>query len=141
MDLLIDYEIRRPELIERAQVVVALHRDGVQDVCRFIARDLVFAARDGAAGTIHLHVPRVLLAEGTYTVTVLIAQEGYYDREQVIFYSINPCVYACVSRVLEIVVGGGGLIARGTAVVGEADWSIAVQGSRTHRQEIRALSA
>jgi hypothetical protein len=74
-------------------------------------------------------------------VTVLIAQEGYYDREQVIFYSINPCVYACVSRVLEIVVGGGGLIARGTAVVGEADWSIAVQGSRTHRQEIRALSA
>src|SRR6202011_4723877 len=41
----IDYEIRDRNLSERAQVVVAVHRDGVQDVCRYIARDLCF---DGA---------------------------------------------------------------------------------------------
>jgi ABC-type polysaccharide/polyol phosphate transport system ATPase subunit len=135
--LLVHYEIPHPRLSERAQVVVALHRDGVQDVCRLITRDLLFEATRRPRGSIRLHLPRLPLAPGKYTVTVLIARQGYYDEEQVLFYSINPGVYACVSRILEIEVRGGGLIAAGTGVVAEGQWSL-VDAARVPEREVNA---
>jgi hypothetical protein len=141
VDFLIDYAIRKADLAERAQVVIALHRDGVQDVCRFITRDLFFDASRGAQGTIRMHLARLPMANGTYSVTVLIAEEGYYDREQVVFYSINPGVYACVSRVLEIVVKDGGIIGSGTGVIGEAEWSLDGPRLGAVIQELKAIPA
>ena len=70
-----------------------------------------------------MRVPKLGLANGTYTVSVMLATEGYYDRDQTVFYSINPEVHMCLSRILEIVVTGGGMVGTGTGVVGEADWS------------------
>jgi hypothetical protein len=70
-----------------------------------------------------MRVPKLRLANGTYTVSVMLATEGYYDRAQTVFYSINPDVHMCLSRVLEIVVTGGGMVGTGTGVVGEAEWS------------------
>jgi hypothetical protein len=72
-----------------------------------------------------LRVPRLFLGVGTYAVTVMIAEDGYFDRTQTVFYSINPGVYCSLSRVLEIKVEGGGIVASGTAVVGDADWTLA----------------
>jgi hypothetical protein len=101
-----------------------LHRDGVQDVCRFITRDLLFDAAQQRSGIVVARLPRLPLAEGTYTVTVMVVKEGYYDSEQSLFYTINPDVYACLGRTLEIVVQKGGIVGNGTAVVIDAEWSL-----------------
>jgi hypothetical protein len=119
----IDYRIANPELDERAQVVVAFHRDGVQDVCRVICRELRFRYKEANAGTIRLTFPQMMLTDGRYSVTIMIANEGYYDREQTVFYSINEQVYCCISRMFEFAVEGAGLIGRGTLQVPGVEWS------------------
>jgi lipopolysaccharide transport system ATP-binding protein len=120
----IDYAIFQPHLQERCQVVLALHKDGIEDVCRYITRDLVFDARQKPRGTIRLTIPRLTLTNGSYAVTVMIAREGYYDGDQTVFYSINPSVYCCVSRLFEVTVVGLGLIGTGTRHVLDGVWSL-----------------
>lgn len=120
----IDYAIRDPALRERSQVVIALHKDGVQDVCRFIARDLFFDSAVKDRGTIRLTIPRLTLTDGTYSVTIMIAKEGYYDKRQTLFYTINPEVHSCVSRLFDISVAGSGLIGSGTVQVSDGQWSL-----------------
>ncbi len=121
----IDYAIFQPDLHERCQVVIAIHRDGVDDVCRYITRELTFDASERQRGTIRLAIPRLTLTDGTYAITIMIAKEGYYDTHQAVFYSINPSVYCCVSRLFEISVVGSGLIGSGTRHVLEGEWSLA----------------
>ena len=53
-----------------------------------------------------------------------LAREGYYDEDQARYFSLNPGVYACHTRVLEIVVEGGGAVAAGTVMVGEGQWTL-----------------
>lgn len=125
MTMEIDYELRDPDFLERPQIIVAWQRDGIQDVCRWISRDLVIDSRQGRDGTVRLRVPRLLLADGEYAVTVLVAREGYYDRTQVLFYTMNPDVYFCVSRLFNVAVTGAGLIGSGTVVVAEGEWEAA----------------
>jgi lipopolysaccharide transport system ATP-binding protein len=120
----LDYEIRDPELRERPQIVLALHRDGVQDVARWISRDLTLDRSHGSRGQIRLHIPHLLLTDGQYSVTVLIAKEGYYDTPQVRFFSLNPDVYYCGSRLFDIVVRGSGQIGSGTVSVAEGHWEV-----------------
>ncbi|NEQ64622.1 MAG: ATP-binding cassette domain-containing protein [Symploca sp. SIO2D2] len=122
----VSYIIYQPDLKEKAQVVIALHRDGVQDVCRFITRDLLFDATKSKLGKILFHLPKLRLTEGSYTITVLIAKEGYYDQEQSVFYSINKNVYCCLGKITEFTVKGGGLIGSGTIMVGEGNWNLAI---------------
>jgi hypothetical protein len=118
------YRINQPGMSERAQVLIAFHRDGVQDVCRVITRDLLFDAARGVSGEVRLKIPRLWLGPGSYTVTVMVAREGYYDETQTRYFSLNPGVYACHSRALEIVVTDGGAVASGTVMVGEGEWSL-----------------
>jgi hypothetical protein len=118
------YRINQPDLLERPQVLVAFHKDGIQDVCRLITRDLLFDATGQRSGELRLRIPRLWLGAGTYTVTVMVAREGYYDEEQTRYFSLNPGVYACHTRALEIVVEGGGALAAGTVVVGDGQWSL-----------------
>jgi ABC-type polysaccharide/polyol phosphate transport system ATPase subunit len=124
MTLSIDFEVRKPDLCERAQCLVAFHRDGVQDVCRLITRDLFLDGRRSPLGGLSMHIPKLLLADGKYMISVLIVREGYYDHEQTVFYSINPGVYSCVSRVVEVDVSGGGVVGNGTTFVADAEWSM-----------------
>ena len=120
----LDYDLRDPEFHERPQVVVALHRDGVQDVCRWIARTIEVDRARGRRGRIRLRVPELLLTDGQYSVTVLVAKEGYYDQPQVRFYSLNPDVYYCGSRLFDVVVRGSGLVGSGTVTVAAGDWDV-----------------
>jgi hypothetical protein len=120
----IDYAIFDPDLHERCQVVLALHKDGIEDVCRYITRDLVFDARLRPRGTVGLTIPRLTLTDGSYAVTIMIAKEGYYDSDQAVFYSINPSVYCCVSRLFEVTVVGSGLIGKGTRHVLDGVWTL-----------------
>ena len=124
MRLLVDYRVNDPALAERAQVVVALHRDGATDTCRFIARDLAFDGARAPTGTIEFRLARMPVTEGRYSLTVLIAEEGYYDRPQTRYFSVNPGVYACASRMLEFDIAGSSGLSSGTVFVGEADWAM-----------------
>ena len=123
-ELRLRYRINQPDLRERAQVLIALHREGIQDVCRVITRDLLFDARSRDAGEIRLSMPHLPLGVGNYTVTVMVAREGYYDEAQTRYFSLNPGVYACHTRAIEIAVTGGGAVASGTVFVGDAEWSL-----------------
>ena len=124
-ELHMHYRIEQPGLHERAQVLVAFHRDGIQDVCRVLASDLEFAAAHWREGRIVMRLPRLFLGVGVYTVTVMVVAEGYFDTKQTVFYSINPGVYSSLSRVLEITVESYAPVASGTAVVGTAEWTLA----------------
>lgn len=124
----IDYQIRDPRLREAAQVCIAFQRDGVQDICRVIARDLLFDASRCSKGTMRMSLPRLPLANGSYAVTVLIAKPGYYDESPTLFFSINPDVYVCIARGLEFDVVGGGTLGTGTGVVLDAEWSLCERG-------------
>lgn len=123
-DILVHYRIARRDLRERAQVLVAFQRDGVSDVCRYVTRDLLFDATQATAGVVRLHIPRLTIGAGTYALSLMVAEAGYYDRAQVVFYSINPGVYTCLSRAFELVVEGGGIVGTGTGFVAEGQWSL-----------------
>lgn len=122
----LDYELNAPDFKEHPQIVIALHRDGVQDVCRWISRGLLLDASAGRHGQVRLRIPRLLLCDGQYSVTILVAKEGYYDRVQSLFFSLNPDVYYCGSRLFDIVVRGSGLIGTGTITVAEGEWEVSV---------------
>lgn len=133
LTLRIAYEIRRPDLDERAQVLVAFQKDGTTDVCRCLTRDLHFRACDGRTGVVEMHLPALPLANGRYAVSMMIAEEGYYDRQQTIFFSINAGAYVCLSRALEFEVVDAGPYAAGTMVIAAAQWSL-----RTETASLRA---
>jgi len=120
----IAYRINQPDLREHPQLVLAFHRDGLLDVCRVITRDLLFDAAVGRSGEVRVRIPDLRLGPGNYTVTVMVAREGYYDEEQTRYFSLNPGVYACHSRALEINVTSSSAIATGTVVVADADWKM-----------------
>jgi lipopolysaccharide transport system ATP-binding protein len=119
--LAIGYRVVDPALPPLAQIVVAWHRDGVQDVCRTYSRELRLAAE---GGTIRLDIDRLALTDGRYSITILIAEPGYYDRAQALFYAINPGVFCCLSRLFDIDIVHAGLIGSGTMMVDHGKWSI-----------------
>jgi len=121
-ELQLAYHINQPDLAERPQVLVAFHKDGIQDVCRLITRDLFFDAAANRSGEVRMRIPKLPLGVGSYTVTIMVAREGYYDEEQTRYFSLNPGVYACHTRALEIIVTDGGAVAAGTVLVGEGEW-------------------
>jgi lipopolysaccharide transport system ATP-binding protein len=120
----IRYRVNQLSASERPQILVAFHRDGVQDVCRVITRDLLIDAAEATAGEVRLCIPRFSLGAGLYTVTVMVAREGYYDTHQTQYFTLNPGVYACHTRALEIHVTGGGTVAAGTGVVMAGNWTL-----------------
>ena len=64
---------------------------------RTICRDFVLDERERREGVIVLRFPKLPLATGTYSVTVMVAREGYYDEQQSIYFSINPGVYQALA--------------------------------------------
>ncbi len=118
----IDYRIVRPELKERAQVLLAFQRDGVHDVFRVIERDFVFDQASQKEGTISLAFDPFPLAPGNYSIALAIVAEGYYDTRQVLYFSINPAAYFIQAEASEIQVVGTHQVYDGTCVVGSGEW-------------------
>jgi lipopolysaccharide transport system ATP-binding protein len=128
-ELEIAYRVNTPGLRERAQVLVAFQRDGVHDVMRTITRDLLFDEAQARRGIVSMRFPRLRLANGSYSVTVMVAKEGYYDETQSRYFAVNPGVYTCLARAFEIVVEGGGIVGTGTGVVSDAEWAVIPAGT------------
>lgn len=125
----ISLDIRDPEFKGTPQILLAFQKDGVMDVCRVIERELMMDAKQARSVVVSASFPRCQLGNGTYTVSTMIAEEGYYENDQTIFFSINPGVYACLSRVLEFSVSGGGAVGSNTGIVADALWSCAAKGA------------
>jgi ABC-type polysaccharide/polyol phosphate transport system ATPase subunit len=117
--LRIHYSIPDPDFDEQIQIVVAFHTLGGTNICRFFC-DGVKIFNNKRHGTIDFYVPTLILSNGKYSVTLLIAKEGYYDRLQTKYFSLNPEVYYCLSKGLEVEVIGGDQISWGTFFVGAA---------------------
>jgi lipopolysaccharide transport system ATP-binding protein len=127
----IRYEVRDRDYRGRPQVLLAFQRDGIVDVGRIIARDIAIDARGGPLGTLQARIDPLRLGAGRYALSLMIAAAGYYESEQTVFFSVNPQVYACISRAVEFVVEGVG-VAAGTGVVLDAAWSRAAAALPPH---------
>lgn len=132
MSIEIDYEIRKADLHENADLLIGFHRDGVIDVCRFFTQEIEFDESTNRYGTIIMQVQRLTLANGSYTISLTLARNGYYASNPTVFYSINQDVHTCLSRYMEVVVYGGDLIASGSGVVETATWFDVGRRSRTN---------
>lgn len=122
--LLIEYKINDPELKEKSQVVVAFHRDGSVDVCRYISRDLFFDGEHLPTGIIEFSLTKFPLSAGRYTLTIMVAEQDYYDRQQTLYFTINPGVYSVRSKFMEFEVVGNTTLSAGTVFVGDGEWDI-----------------
>jgi lipopolysaccharide transport system ATP-binding protein len=123
--VLLSYRINDPSLAERCQVVLAWRRNGVDDVFRLLCTDVLFDASVGRSGRLVCSLKRLPLAAGEYSLTVLVAAEGYYESNPTQFFSINSNVYWAKANMVDIKISAPSSIASGTAVVGEAEWSLA----------------
>jgi ABC-type polysaccharide/polyol phosphate transport system ATPase subunit len=121
----IDYRIRRPDLKEKLHIVLAFRRDGVTDVMRLFADDLLFDAATKPAGAAMARFKRLPLGPGQYSIAVLVAREGYYSVYQAQFFSMNPDVYAAQIGLNEMTVEGTSQLYSGTGAVVDTDWSLA----------------
>jgi hypothetical protein len=118
----IDYRIVRPGLRERAQVLLAFQRNGVQDVFRVMQKDFLFDYDESQTGTLSVALDPLPIAPGTYSIALLIGAEGYYDRPQPLYFTINPEVYFMQPKAVEIEVVGSHLAYVGTGVIGYGKW-------------------
>jgi FkbM family methyltransferase len=122
--LLIDVVVQNPGINEYPDIVVAFHRNGSQDVARYLCRHIKLDGRQSPKATIALDFDSLPLSAGAYAITVLVAKQSYYDTEQTQYFTINPSVYACLSRCLEFEILRDSTLSAGTLFVGEASWSV-----------------
>ena len=103
-------------------MLIAFLRDGVQDVARVWTPTLHFDA-GVSRGVARVRIPHLGLAAGSYALSFMLAREGYYDRPQATYFTVNPDVYCCLTQALEIMVTGGGTVAAASAVVLAGEWT------------------
>ena len=108
--------------VSSPQMIVMFHRDGVEDVCRLFCGAVPLGREPH--GEIVIDVPRLPLGEGQDTISVAVTEPGYYDRQQTVFFSINPGMFDCWIRALEFRVARAGAVGTGTAVVLDATWAV-----------------
>lgn len=125
----IDYRIIRPNLREKAHVLLAFQRDGVLDILRVIQKDFLFDQAAADTGTLSIGFDPLPLAAGTYTIALVIGAEGYFDRKQELYFAINPDAYFVQSSVAEIKVVGTNPVHDGTGVVIDAEWTMTPSGA------------
>jgi len=122
--LSVGYDIRDPSLDENCDIVIAILRGGVETACRIFTRSLEFSYARSQTGTVEMVLPKLMLGIGSYSLTVMIAREGYYDQQGHAFYSINPDVHVCIRDMVDFSVRATGVLAEGTAWVAEAEWEL-----------------
>lgn len=118
-----DYFINDPSLDEKCQIIFAFKRNGVEDVARVMGRDIRFNAGAARSGRIEARLDPLRLGVARYTITILVAREGYFENHSGQFFSINPDVYDCEAACLEFdVADRNSPFSTGTGAVFEAAW-------------------
>ncbi len=109
-------------LRENAQIFIVISRNKTERVCKFMTASLAFDERQRPEGTVEMALPKMMLSEGTYSVAVEVAAEGYVERGMTQFFSIDPDVYHCISYAAEFTVIDSGWIGAATMFEGEGEW-------------------
>lgn len=129
--IIVDYHVNDAAIEEKPQIIFSLQRNGVDDVARFICREIGISASRARNGRIIARLDPLRIGAGKYTISMLIAKEGYYENHQGKFFSINPDVYDVRSHMIEIeVIDHVGGFSVGTGVVLDAQWSHQPETSR-----------
>ena len=84
------------------QTLMAFTRDGTDEVCRLISPPL--AADPGSRAALDFTNDHIRLGAGEYTITLMIVEPGYFDRQGEKFYSSNEKVYCSANRIKPFVV-------------------------------------
>jgi ABC-type polysaccharide/polyol phosphate transport system ATPase subunit len=120
----IDFRILKKNLRERAQVFIVISRNNTERVCKFMTDQLLFDEAEVPDGVVEMHLPKMMLGAGQYSVAVQIAAQGFVEAGITKFFSVDPDVYYCITHALEFTVTNSGWIGDGTLFEGEGAWRI-----------------
>ncbi|MBI1393451.1 MAG: ATP-binding cassette domain-containing protein [Alphaproteobacteria bacterium] len=121
----ITLDVVDPDLNEQIQVLFAFRRNGIEDVARTICRDISIAPASPKRFQANARFDHFPLGPATYTLTVLVAREGYYENHSGLFFAINPDVYDSRRDILQFeVVDRTSLASQGTGAILNANWSV-----------------
>jgi lipopolysaccharide transport system ATP-binding protein len=121
----LDLLVNDASLNEACQIVLAFKRNGVDDVARIIGRTLTIKGSENKHVRASASVPSFKLGVGRYTLTVLIAKNGYYEDHNGQFFAINPNVLYAKRDIIEFeIVDRSSLVSSGTGYVIDADWTV-----------------
>lgn len=132
VQLKLDYDIVNPNLHENLDIAIAVLKNGTETACRYFTRSLDFNGKTAPSGSITMDLDKLRLGEGKYTLTVVIGCEGYFDKKNMPFYTINPFMYFTMRDVLHFEVKSKFLLDQGTPyVVENADWQFCDKAPET----------
>lgn len=118
-----DVLINDATLDEKSQFILVFKRNSVDDVARVMGRSLRFRGAELRLTRVIAEFAALPLGAANYSLTVMIAKEGYFENLTGLFFSINPDVYDCRANCLEFeVVENGSPFAAGTGAVLECEW-------------------
>lgn len=106
------------------ELVIAFQKDGVLDASRAFCPHILIPV-DRSGGIISFSSDRLLLGNGSYVLTVLIAKRGYYESSPTMFYTINPDVIDVIPRAVELVVSSAGYVLSGSISECVGHWQLA----------------
>lgn len=118
----IDFRVARASLHERAQVFLIISRNNTERICKFMTSELTFNGTSMPEGRVEMHLSKMMLGVGTYSVAVQIAAEGYVQRGMKQFFSVDPDVYHCVDYAMDFSVINSGWIGDMTVFEGDGEW-------------------
>ena len=103
-DLHVEYTKKNKEMSEECELVVGFHKDGIEEIFRSICPTINFNSACNCSGRFALKYDHVALGNGEYTISMTLAQKGYYASRSEKYFSINENIYCCIVRVLSIAV-------------------------------------
>lgn len=119
----LSFEALDSERAAKAEINIAIFRDGTQDVMRLFATGLDLA-RGERKGLLDIAIDRLKLAPGKYAATILVAKAGYYAAATGMAFSINPDVYDVLARTVEFSVKLTHPAFNGTVAGQDARWTV-----------------
>jgi ABC-type polysaccharide/polyol phosphate transport system ATPase subunit len=112
-----------PALDPRSTLVMAFHKDGIVEATRVVTEELTLAAA-GQPQRVELTLEPLLLCDGDYLVSVLLAEDRYYWRPTP-YFAVSPRIHDFWSRSFTLRIRGAHPGERGGVFRHPARWSFA----------------
>jgi lipopolysaccharide transport system ATP-binding protein len=121
--LVVELLIRRvdPALDPCSTLVVAFHKEGIVEATRVVTEGVALAPA-GQPQRIEVRLDPLLLCDGDYLASVLLAEDRYYWRPAP-YFAVSPRIHDFWSRSFRIRVGGAHPGERGGVFRHPAHWS------------------
>lgn len=114
-----DYRVWNRDVPRENIVVLAIHKDGAVLATRLVHQGFRF---EDERGTVRVHVPKLRLGEGAYTVSAAIFRPAYANRLRVDFFATSEHVVDFFTRTITFEVVRGVPIEAGVIYIEDAEW-------------------